>query len=281
MDSHCRETGNRIHTTTAPPTEHPCFSPDGHGQAGRIHLAVAPECNISCNYCVRKYDCANESRPGVTSKVIGAEEAMRVVHDAKLSSLGPYLHVAGIAGPGEPLANTETFATLTLLKEKFPEMKRCLSTNGLLLPEKLPELLALGVSHITVTLNTLDISSALQIYSYVRWQGQTLIGRRAVALLLENQLLGIEQAIHAGFHVKVNTVVIPGINDDKLAALAREIQQRGVEIHNLLPLIPQGKFALRPAPRPADMHNHRKELGSVLPQMGHCRQCRADAIGLV
>ncbi|KLU60902.1 FeMo cofactor biosynthesis protein NifB [Peptococcaceae bacterium CEB3] len=281
MDSHCPEAGSGICTATPEPTEHPCFSPDGHGRAGRIHLAVAPECNISCNYCVRKYDCANESRPGVTSKVIGAEEAMRVVQGAKLSSLGAYLHVIGIAGPGEPLANRETFATLALLQQKFPDMKRCLSSNGLLLPEKLPELLTLGVSHVTVTLNTLDTSSALQIYSYVRWRGQTLIGRPAVTLLLENQLLGIEQAVRAGLHVKVNTVVIPGINDDKLTALAREMKQRGVEIHNLLPLIPQGKFAWRPAPRPADMHTYRRELGRVLPQMSHCRQCRADAIGLV
>ncbi|CAA7602346.1 cyclic pyranopterin phosphate synthase [Acididesulfobacillus acetoxydans] len=281
MASHCLETGNRIYTATPEPTEHPCFSPDGHGRAGRIHLAVAAECNISCNYCVRKYDCANESRPGVTSKLIGAEEAIRVVQEAKLSSLGAYLHVAGIAGPGEPLANPETFATLALLKDKFPEMKRCLSSNGLLLPEKLPELLALGLSHITVTLNTLDTPSALQIYGYVRWQGQTLIGRPAVTMLLENQLLGIEQAVRAGLHVKVNTVVIPGINDTRLTVLAREIKQRGVEIHNLLPLIPQGKFALRPAPRPADMHHYRQELGRVLPQMSHCRQCQADAIGLV
>ena len=55
---------------------HPCFSTSGHGKTGRIHLAVAPGCNISCNYCVRKFDCANESRPGVTSRVQNSEEAL-------------------------------------------------------------------------------------------------------------------------------------------------------------------------------------------------------------
>ncbi|MFQ7453900.1 MAG: hypothetical protein ACLRNQ_23780 [Flavonifractor plautii] len=52
------------------PAEHPCFSAQAHFRYGRIHLPVAPRCNIRCGYCDRRYDCANESRPGVTSEVI-------------------------------------------------------------------------------------------------------------------------------------------------------------------------------------------------------------------
>ena len=55
---------------------HPCFDPDAAKKYARMHLPVAPKCNISCNYCNRKYDCANESRPGVTAKVISPEEAI-------------------------------------------------------------------------------------------------------------------------------------------------------------------------------------------------------------
>ena len=47
-------------------TKHPCFNPDVKGKFGRVHLPVAPKCNIQCGYCNRKYDCVNESRPGVT-----------------------------------------------------------------------------------------------------------------------------------------------------------------------------------------------------------------------
>jgi nitrogen fixation protein NifB len=50
-------------------SEHPCFGGD-HGKAGRIHLPVAPGCNIKCGFCERRFDCANESRPGVTSRVL-------------------------------------------------------------------------------------------------------------------------------------------------------------------------------------------------------------------
>ena len=48
-------------------SKHPCYSFDAHHKYARMHLPVAPACNISCNYCNRRYDCINESRPGVTS----------------------------------------------------------------------------------------------------------------------------------------------------------------------------------------------------------------------
>lgn len=260
---------------------HPCFSTERHGTTGRIHLAVAPECNVSCNYCVRKFDCANESRPGVTSKVITPEEAVRRVLQAKQSALGPKLNVVGIAGPGEPLANEATFKTLALIREHFPALTLCLSTNGLFLPEKLDELLTLGVSHVTVTMNTLSLDTASAVYSFVKWQGQTLIGRQAVSILLEKQMIGLEMAAQAGLIVKVNTVVIPGVNDHELETIAHTVKRKGAHLHNLLPLIPQGKFAHRPSPSPEEMRQHRKLLSPILPQMSHCQQCRADAIGLV
>jgi hypothetical protein len=43
---------------------HPCYSRNGHHRFARMHLPVAPACNLQCNYCNRKFDCSNESRPG-------------------------------------------------------------------------------------------------------------------------------------------------------------------------------------------------------------------------
>lgn len=260
---------------------HPCFSTKGHGNTGRIHLAVAPGCNISCNYCVRKFDCANESRPGVTSRVQSSDEALETVMKAKASSIGSKLTVVGIAGPGEPLANSATFETLRGVKRSFPELILCLSSNGLLLPEKIDELLDIGVSHVTVTLNTLDEQVGAKIYSYVRWEGRTLIGPDAARVLINNQLEGIELASKAGMTVKVNTVLIPNINDQLLYSLGLEIKKRGAHIHNIMPLIPQGKLAHIKAPTKELLTNSRSNIGGILPQMQHCQQCRADAIGLV
>ena len=42
-------------------TRHPCFDADARHQFGRVHLPVAPACNVQCNFCDRKYDCPNES----------------------------------------------------------------------------------------------------------------------------------------------------------------------------------------------------------------------------
>lgn len=260
---------------------HPCFSTKGHGKTGRIHLAVAPGCNISCNYCVRKFDCANESRPGVTSRVQTSEEAIETVVKAKASDIGSKLTVVGIAGPGEPLANKATFETLRGVKQNFPEMILCLSTNGLLLPGKIDELVDIGVSHVTVTLNTLDEQVGAKIYSYVRWEGKTLIGPEAARVLINNQLNGIELASKAGMTVKVNTVLMPNVNDQLLYSLALEIKKRGAHIHNIMPLIPQGKLAHIEAPTKELLTNSRSNLGGILPQMQHCQQCRADAIGLL
>lgn len=260
---------------------HPCFSTSGHGKTGRIHLAVAPGCNISCNYCVRKFDCANESRPGVTSKVQNSEEALQTVLKAKASEIGSKLTVVGIAGPGEPLANRATFETLRGVKRDFPEMILCLSTNGLLLPEKIDELVDIGVSHITVTINTLDEKIGAKIYSYVHWEGKTLIGPEAARVLIDHQLAGLTLASKAGMTVKVNTVLIPGVNDQLLYSLGVEIKKRGAHLHNIMPLIPQGKLAHIMAPTKEQLTNSRGSLGSLLPQMTHCQQCRADAIGLL
>ena len=56
-------------------TSHPCFTEKAAQSCGRVHLPVAPKCNVLCGYCNRKYDCVNESRPGVTSGVLTPAQA--------------------------------------------------------------------------------------------------------------------------------------------------------------------------------------------------------------
>ncbi len=86
---------------------HPCFSAEAHHKFGRIHLPVAPFCNIKCGYCDRKYNCVNESRPGVSSIVVSPEEAINRVRE--IFDRGQNISVIGVAGPGDPLANNSTF----------------------------------------------------------------------------------------------------------------------------------------------------------------------------
>lgn len=257
--------------------EHPCYSKDACHKFGRMHLAVAPKCNIQCNYCVRDYDCVNESRPGVCSKVLKPEEALVLVRE--VMSRFSYIKVIGIAGPGDPLANEETFETLRLLKEEFPVPIKCLSTNGLMLPEYIDLLEEYDVGNITVTLNAIDPAVGEKIYSFVEWEGEKLHGREAAERLLAQQLKGIEMAVERKMFVKINTVLIPGINDHHIVDIAKKMGEMGVYTFNIIPVIPQYKFADITPPTLADKKAMHDACAPYVRQMRHCARCRSDAIG--
>lgn len=260
---------------------HPCFG-GNHKENGRIHLPVAPRCNIKCRYCTRRHDCVNESRPGVTSRLLSPEEALLRVREVMAHpGLGPKIKVVGIAGPGDPLANQATFDTFRLVGAEYPHLIKCLSTNGLLLPEKLDELVELGVGSLTVTLNALDAAVGSRIYAHVFHQGQRYLGEEAAALLIANQLAGIREAARHGLTVKVNTVLIPGVNEDQLPLIADRVKELGAFVMNILPLIPQAEFAHLAAPSPELLEAARRIGEQRIGQFRHCQQCRADAIGLI
>jgi nitrogen fixation protein NifB len=257
--------------------EHPCYSDTACHTFGRCHLPVAPLCNIQCNYCVRDFDCVNESRPAVTSKVLSPEETIelvrKVIHDY------PYVKVIGIAGPGEPLANPETFETLRLIHEEFPRLIMCISTNGLLLPEKIDELERYGVGNVTVTLNAVDPAIGEKIYSFVNYHGKHYTGREAAEILLKNQLEGIRMAVEKKMFVKVNCVYIPGVNGDHISEIAKRVGEMGAFSFNLIPLIPQYKFAEIVPPTAAEKKAMQDQCAPYIKQMRHCARCRSDAIG--
>jgi nitrogen fixation protein NifB len=125
--------------------EHPCFNPDVKGKFGRVHLPVAPKCNIKCNFCDRRYDCVNESRPGVTSNILSPAQA--AVYMERVLEKEPRIRVAGIAGPGDPFANAaETLATLRAIRENHPQMLLCVSSNGMAIAPHVATLAELAVS---------------------------------------------------------------------------------------------------------------------------------------
>jgi nitrogen fixation protein NifB len=263
-------------------TKHPCFNKESSGSCGRVHLPVAPKCNIMCNYCNRKYDCVNESRPGVASAVLAPAQALRYLDE--VLEREPRITVVGIAGPGDPFANaTETLHTLRLIKEKHPQLLFCLSTNGLNLPPHVEELARLGVSHVTVTVNAVDPEIGSRIYSWVR-DGKVLYRNgKGAELLLSRQLESIRLLKAAGITVKVNTIVIPGVNDHHVLEVARAVKELGADLHNLIPMHPNADtpFAEVPEPSKEMIHELRAQAGEFLPQMTHCRRCRADAVGLL
>jgi nitrogen fixation protein NifB len=260
---------------------HPCFG-GNHHKNGRVHLAVAPRCNIKCGYCTRKHDCANESRPGVTSRLLTPFEAIQKVREVMTSEiLGPVIKVIGIAGPGDPLANEETFETFRLVENEFPHLVKCMSTNGLLLPEKIKILNDLNLCSLTVTVNALDPDVGALIYSHILYHDRLYRGRDAADILITNQMEGIKKAVGYGMTVKVNTVLIPGVNEGQVTSISNAIKKLGASVMNIMPLIPQADFAGFIPPSEEKLEEVRKNNEKIIGQFKHCRQCRADAVGLI
>ncbi|MDR0768163.1 MAG: nitrogenase cofactor biosynthesis protein NifB [Methanosarcinales archaeon] len=260
-------------------SRHPCYSPEAQHKFGRLHLAVAPSCNIQCNYCDRKFDCVNESRPGVTSAVLSPKDAMEKT--TLILKQHPYISVIGVAGPGDPLDNDETFETFRLIRENFPDITLCISTNGLLLPDRFDELAALNVETLTVTLNATDPEIQKEIVSMIYYNGKKYEGREAAEILIQNQLEGIRKAVAAGITVKINTVLIPGINDKHIIEIAKKMNEMGVYIMNIMPLINQAAFKDIIPPTDLERKAVQDACAPYVKQMRHCRQCRSDAYGLL
>lgn len=273
---------NVLATEPGLPARHPCFEKDAKHRYARLHLAVAPRCNVQCNYCDRRHDCPNESRPGVAARLLKPQEAVGTIRSAL--DRGVPLSVVGIAGPGDPLANPkETFEVLHLVRKQFPSLLLCLSTNGTALKEWLPKLEELGVSHLTVTLNAVVPEVAAQVYAWVRLRGIVYVGADAGKVALDAQLEGLSEAVRRGFITKVNTVIIPGVTDVHALQVARVAAEIGVDLQNCIPLIPVPgtPLATVTTPSPQVMQAVREQCGAFLPQMSHCTRCRADACGLL
>jgi nitrogen fixation protein NifB len=266
--------------------DHPCYSADAHHYFARMHVAVAPACNIQCNYCNRKYDCSNESRPGVVSEKLTPEFAAKKV--LAVAAKIPQLSVVGVAGPGDALADAErTFRTFELIRAQAPDIKLCLSTNGLVLAEHVRRIKELNVDHVTVTINMIDPEIGERIYRWIFFEHKRWTGRDAARILSERQLAGLEALVSAGVLVKVNSVMIPGVNDEHLIEVNAAVKQRGAFLHNIMPLISDPAhgthFGLtgQRGPMPEELKALQDRCEGGMQIMRHCRQCRADAVGML
>jgi nitrogen fixation protein NifB len=263
-------------------SSHPCFNKKSAGCSGRIHLPVAPRCNIQCGYCNRRYDCVNESRPGVTSGVLSPPQALLYLQGVMARNAN--ISVVGIAGPGDPFANAEqTMETLRLVREAYPEMLLCVSTNGLNVAPYVDELAKLDVTHVTVTMNTMRPETAESIYSWMRIDKRVRRPHEGAPLFLETQQKAMRAIKEAGLLLKVNFVLLPGINDGEVEEVAKFAAEIGADLFNVLPYQPAPGSTLEHLPEPGkeDVNAAREVAGAYLPQMTHCARCRADAVGLL
>jgi nitrogen fixation protein NifB len=261
---------------------HPCFYAGARGKYGRIHLPVAPSCNIQCAYCRRDYDCPNENRPGVTRGVLDPEEASGRLERA-LEEM-PHISVAAVAGPGDAFCDPErTLKTFELIRRKNPDIALCVSTNGLNAAGYIRNLSDLNVRFVTVTINAIDPSIAARLHPRITVDGKIVRGMDAAGILISRQLESVSRLKAAGITVKVNSVVVPGVNEHHLLFLAKRMGRLNVDLMNFLPLIPLAGTDMEGVEPPGDdrMRKLRQRASPYVQQMHHCTRCRSDAAGLL
>jgi cyclic pyranopterin phosphate synthase len=136
------------------------------------------------------------------SEILSYEEIQTVVQAA--TELG--INKIRLTG-GEPLVRAELPELIKMLSQIQGIRELSLTTNGILLKDYALELRQAGLSRVNVSLDTLKTD---------RFQYITRLGR------LKDVLEGIQAAKEAGFKpVKINTVVMRGINDDEILDFAR------------------------------------------------------------
>jgi nitrogen fixation protein NifB len=261
---------------------HPCFDLKAKMKYARVHLPVAPKCNVQCKYCNRKYDCVNESRPGITSAVLSPYQALNYLK--KISEKVPNISTIGIAGPGDAFAEPEkTLETIRLIKSAYPDKIFCLSTNGLEIAKYVKELVALDVTHVTLTINSIRPATLQKVYNWVRFNKKVYRGPEAARVIKEQQMKALEALKESGITVKVNTIIMPGINDSEIEEVARVVAAKGAATMNCIPLIPAegSDMENHPSPTAQSIISIHKGIAKYIKPMTHCARCRADAAGKI
>jgi cyclic pyranopterin phosphate synthase len=172
-----------------------------------LRLSVVDRCNLRCTYCMPEADYTWLPKHDILS----FEEIDRLV-DVFLALGVDKLRLTG----GEPLVRRDLPVLVAMLARKPGLHDLALTTNGVLLAEHAGALRAAGLHRITVSLDTLR-----------RERFVTLAQRD----LLAATLAGIAAAAEAGFTaLKLDTVVLRGVNDDEIVDLVRFAQRHAAEI---------------------------------------------------
>jgi nitrogen fixation protein NifB len=126
-----------------------------------------------------------------------------------------------------------------------------------------------------------------KIYPWIFWRHRRMFGREAAAILIERQQQGLEMLVARGILVKVNSVMIPGVNDEHLKEVSRIVKAKGAFLHNVMPLIAEAAHGTyygltgQRGPTADELLALQDACAGDMNMMRHCRQCRADAVGLL
>ncbi|MGE3171653.1 MAG: GTP 3',8-cyclase MoaA [Planctomycetota bacterium] len=210
-----------------------------------LRLSVTDRCNLRCAYCMPEQDYVWLPQPDLLT----FEEIARLARI--FTGLGvDKIRITG----GEPLLRRDLPHLVGMLRELPGLRELAMTTNGVLLAEHAAALRDAGLQRLTVSLDTLDAETF------------RLLTRRDD---LHRVLAGIEAARAAGFDdVKLDTVVLGGVNDAEVPALLEFARTRGAEVRFIEYMDVGGATRWRPdavVPRAAILRAIEARFGPVTP----------------
>ncbi len=225
---------------------------DGFGRAHRdLRVSLTDKCNLRCTYCMP----TEHMQWLPNEQTLTADELLRVVAVACANGIND-VRLTG----GEPLIRHDIVEIVERIAALPSAPSVAMTTNGIRLAAHINDLVAAGLSRINISLDTLD-------------------AQRFVRLTRRNELhaviAGIEAAMASGIRpIKLNAVLLRGLNDDEAPLLLNWAIERGLELRFIeeMPLSVGGSwsrsdyittqdiiesltpvFELRPLPR--DVHS--------------------------
>ncbi len=172
-----------------------------------LRVSLTDRCNLRCTYCMP----AEGIAPGPQSAVLTADEVVQLVRIG-VERLG--ITAVRFTG-GEPLLRPDLAEIIAATAALAPRPDIALTTNAIGLAERVDALAAAGLDRVNISLDSLDPT----VYAEIT--------RRP---LLTRALEGVAAARAAGIGVKINTVLVPGVNDDEAADLVEWALEGGVEL---------------------------------------------------
>jgi nitrogen fixation protein NifB len=193
------------------------------------------------------------------------ERAMTLL--AEMLATGELVDGVTIAGPGDPLADSgPTFATLELVRGRYPDMAFGVTTLGLGGALATRQLAEAGVSRVTLLVDAVDLEIMRKLYAWIRPGSRTVPLVEATAMLLTEQAACVQAFIKAGCRVDIRTTIYPGYNDGHAVDIACAMAELGAQSISIVPYEPvAGEEALLERPGCKAMTAIREQVAQYLP----------------
>lgn len=205
-----------------------------------LRISVVDRCNLRCLYCMPAHGAGFEA----WEELLSFDEITALVRC--FAELG--IRKVRMTG-GEPLVRPR-IAELVARIHEIPEIREiALSTNGVFLKGQAAELKEAGLDRVNISLDTLNRNRFKEIARMER---------------LQEVIDGIDEAIQRGLHpVKINTVLMKGINEDEILDLVSFAIQRSIEVRFIELMSTTGLVQLDPKERFLSVEEAKAEIERV------------------